>query len=260
MIAIPCYNYENQVPRVLGDLVTLVNQDPRIISAVVVDNQSKDGTLKAAVRAVQDLGFSKPVRVYQNVENFGLGGTHKVAWQLALQSGATHLAIAHGDHQETPSELAELISISSLRGEITTLGSRFNRQSRLHGYSPTRIYGNRVLNLAYTALSGRTVEDLGSGLNLFRLSDIELSRLMKFTDGFTFNMDLLLELIRSGAEFVYTPISWSTTDQVSNARSLSVGSKALERLISWRLSRFGVKPNLAVREAYASRALFSNGK
>ena len=104
------------------------------------------------------------------------------------------------------------------------------RNSKLIGYSIIRKYGNIILNYIYTLFKLKSVKDLGSGLNIFSTNFLKKVNYLEFDDGFTFNMDILLSLINHKANIKFIPITWSETDQISNAKALSVGFKTLNKL------------------------------
>ena len=239
LLAVPCYNCEVQIKRLIDELSHILNKGLPINEICIIDNVSSDQSVNAALESIAPLSNSNLFSVYKNSENAGLGGTHKIAFKLAGQQNNTHLMIIHGDHQASPLDIPALIETSVNNSGSTVLGSRFSNLALLSGYSRVRMLGNRILNFLYSIVTGRQVYDLGSGLNLFKINDFEMAKLQNFDNGFTFNMDLLLYLIRNKRKFLYVPIHWSTSDQVSNARALNVGLETLKKLFSWKL---GIDP------------------
>lgn len=256
LIAIPCYNCEKQIPRVIHELTDAQIGAAREI--LVIDNGSSDKTIEYAIEALRERKIPNG-RVVQNRKNVGLGGSHKVAFLRAEKLGLEWLAIIHGDNQARSDELGRL------QGELlkqpyldAVLGSRFMPTSQCTGYSKIRTVGNKVLNQAYSLLTQRTTWDLGSGLNLFRVKAIPISEILTYSDGFTFNMDFLLGLYSKKAPIEFTPISWRETDQVSNAKAFRVGLKCLTTLIHWTLGRTpSLAPNGAMG-AYETIDLFAS--
>lgn len=232
IIAIPAYNCALQLPRVLDDIDNALAA--RVHAIWVVDNGSTDGTLDVASDYTRR-GRLSNLRVFRNVENVNLGGTHKIVFTKARALGATHVIILHGDDQATSSEAAHLIDRAANGGAQTVLGSRFGRKSRLHGYGWKRVAGNRILNIIYSVVAGRRLEDLGSGLNLFHLPDLPAETYMGFGNRLSFNYELILDLVKRNAPFRFEPITWSETDQTSNARNVTIFAEALQILTRWRL-------------------------
>lgn len=246
-MAIPCYRCAPQIERVLAGL------DQKLLSRVsevaVFDNQSPDDTLARARAAALKTGSDK-IKVFRNNNNYGLGGTHKAAFLYGESKGYDYVAILHGDDQAKSSELNELIDVAEAKPELdAVLGARFMPASRLQGYSFIRTWGNRGLNWVYTLLSLRRTYDLGSGLNLFKLSTLSDHNFLSFSDAFTFNMDLLLDYYRKGSRVQFHPITWREEDQVSNAKAMKVGWITLKTVLKWRL---GASPNSRPQITYQS--------
>lgn len=89
------------------------------------------------------------LHVYRNVENYSLGGSHKVAFLRAESIDATHVIILHGDDQADARDIPAMLDLIESGRASTILGSRFNAASRLEGYDKKRIFGNKVLNTLY---------------------------------------------------------------------------------------------------------------
>lgn len=243
LVAIPAYNCENQIGRVLaGFNKELLDQVEKV---VVIDNGSTDSTVSNAKQAAKKVG-SRKIEVWQNVNNYNLGGTHKVAFLTGEKMGMDYVAILHGDDQAKTKELGNLIDAAEAKPQAgAVLGTRFMKGSKLVGYNWQRIWGNRAINLAYTIVALRPSKDLGSGLNLFRLEDLKDHTYLGFGDTITFNIDLLLDYFRKKTKLVFVPITWTEEDQVSNARNFNVGSTALKKLFAWRFGRTKLSPKPA---------------
>jgi glycosyltransferase involved in cell wall biosynthesis len=235
LLAIPAYRCEKQIVRTLDEIDDKLAK--RVEEIAVIDNGSPDATVRAAL-AYKKSGRLKNLRVYQNIENYNLGGTHKVAFLKAQTMGCTHVVILHGDNQAKSDEANDLLDYALTHPDTQTiLGSRFSHGSRLQGYDWKRIWGNRVLNVAYTVLTGRKCVDLGSGLNVFALNDLDQRTYLDFADKLTFNFELLLDLIKRKVNFAYVPITWREEDQVSNARNFSIAKIAASNLLRWRFGQ-----------------------
>lgn len=235
LIAIPSYNCAKQLPRVLDEIDEKLAS--RVAEIAVIDNGSPDDTVQAALD-YKKTGRLKNLHVYQNVNNYNLGGTHKVAFLKAERDGLTHVLILHGDNQAKSDEGNLLIDFAEAHPEQqTVLGSRFSKGSKLIGYDLKRIYGNKVLNLIYSIVTLRSCKDLGSGLNLFALKDMDKRTYLEFADKLTFNFELLLDLIKRKVNFAYHPITWREEDQVSNARNWNIFRTALVNLFQWRFGK-----------------------
>jgi len=214
LVAIPAYNCEKQISRVLEGFDE--NLLSRISKVIIIDDRGGDNTAAVAQAAIEQLNLPQPkVEVVQNDRNLGLGGSHKMAFLHGEKLGMDYVAILHGDNQAKTSELNNLIDVLEASEQLgAILGCRFMKGSVLKGYDWKRIWGNRVINVAYSTLAMRKSLDLGSGLNIFRLSDLADHRYLGFDDRMTFNIDLLLDYYSKKTPLVFTPISWTEEDQV----------------------------------------------
>lgn len=241
IVIIPSYNCAPQIPRVLNGFdKKLLN---RVHEVIVVNNRSTDETVDSALSTIKKIDTNK-IRVCTNIENVSLGGSHKVGFFYGKSIDADYVAILHGDNQAETKELNMLIDEIEENQELDAiLGSRFMKGSNLHGYSLKRIIGNKVLNIIYSIVMFKKTKDLGSGLNIFKLSTIDDDDVINFGDDLGFNFDMLLYLYKKGASVKFVPISWKEEDQVSNARNFKVAKLAAVRLMKWRI---GIKPKNTV--------------
>lgn len=234
LVAIPAYNCAKQIPRVLAGFNKKLLD--RVEKVIVIDNGSTDGMADEAKKAIKRLGTTK-IEVWRNKDNYNLGGTHKVAFLAGEKMGVDYVAILHGDDQAKTSELNNLIDVAEQQPDLgAILGCRFMKGSVVTGYSWQRIWGNRAINVAYSIVAMRPSKDLGSGLNLFKLSDLADHHYLGFGDTITFNIDLLLDYFKKKTVLTFVPISWREEDQVSNARNFNVGKTAIKKLMQWRFS------------------------
>ena len=245
LVAIPAYNCEKQIPRVLAGFDKKLLD--RVEKVIVIDNGSTDGTIKAAKAAAKKIGSPK-IEVWHNKDNYNLGGTHKVAFLTGEKMGMDYVAILHGDDQAKTPELNRLIDQAEQNPDVgAILGCRFMKGSKLVGYNWKRIYGNRAINTLYSIVALRPSKDLGSGLNIFRLKDLADHNYLGFGDNITFNIDLLLDYFKKKTKLKFVPITWTEEDQVSNARNFQVGMTALKKLARWR---FGKEQRLNRKASY----------
>lgn len=235
LIVIPTYNCEKQISKVLqGFNKKLIN---RVTKVVIIDNGSSDNTLSVALKAINRIRSPK-FEIWQNIKNYNLGGTHKVAFIAAEKLNMDYIAILHGDNQANTTELNDLIDVAeSDKNYDAILGSRFMKGSRLIGYDKTRIIGNRVLNIIFSIIALRVCRDLGSGINLFKTRDLKDQHYLGFEDSITFNIDLLLDYYRKKTKLKFVPITWSQDDQVSNAQNIKVATTAIVKLLLWRVNK-----------------------
>ena len=228
LLFIPCFNCAPQIGRVLrqlrGDVVA------HIAEVLVLDNGSRDSTVDEARQAAAALD-GPPIVIARNRSNYHLGGSHKAAFAYAAERGFSHVLVLHGDDQGRLDDILPVLERRQHHAHDACLGARFMPGSRLVGYSLVRRLGNGAFNLIFTALTGRRVRDLGSGLNLFGRAVFTDPQVARCSDDLRFNVFLLLGLIDRRYRLMFFPISWREEDQISNVRLVSQSLRTLG--IAW---------------------------
>ncbi|WP_200550475.1 glycosyltransferase family 2 protein [Kosakonia sp. LAM2021] len=231
ILFIPCYNCQDQIPRVLNSLKENDNYK-KFAEILIIDNRSSDRTVEKSISAVKSLELYNAA-VYTNSTNVGLGGTHKMAFRHAQQVNATHIAVLHGDDQGNINDLISLIDSQQINVYDCCLGSRFSHDSRLMGYAKLRIFGNYIFNLIYSVCSFHLVKDLGAGLNIYQVPAIADARILKFSNDLTFNCFLLLYSISQKQKIRYFPVEWREDDQISNVKLFSQAIRTLKIAVNY---------------------------
>ena len=230
LLFIPCYNCGKQLPRVVTQLS--VDTLKKVHTVLFVDNISTDGkTIESAIRAAKENKSDTQFLVYQNPENYGLGGSHKVAFNYAIENDFDFVLVLHGDDQGKIIDFLPQIKKLSSFHEDFILGSRFANLQLLRGYSSLRVFGNLVFNIMFSIVLFKRISDLGSGLNLFRVKALKRFDYLLLPDDLTFNYSLTAAMKFSGIRTKYIPISWHEEDQESNLRMFMQSFQVFKFLI-----------------------------
>ena len=258
LLFIPGYNCEKQIPRVLAQL------DEEVLffisEVIFVNNRSTDETEGVATQYAkehQDL----PIKILRNDENYGLGGSHKVAFGYAVRGGFDYVIVLHGDDQGNIHDLLPVLKSGAYKETDCCLGSRFMRGSVLGGYSRFRTFGNRVYNGLFSIATGRKIRDLGSGLNLYSTKMLRDEFYFKFPDNLTFNYCMILAAAHYRHTSVFFPISWREEDQASNVKLVSQAAYVLKMVCTYFFKRGRyIKSEFreAVRPEYTAKIIYEN--
>lgn len=227
LLFIPMYNCEKQIVRVLGQVDEEVLK--YISEIIVVNNCSTDNGENAAIdfcRKHEKL----PVKILRNDENYGLGGSHKVAFQYAIKHGFDYIIVLHGDDQGSVKDFIPLMKGGGYMNHDCCLGARFMKGSQLSGYSKVRIWGNYGFNWIFSAVTHKSIKDLGSGLNMYKVSTLASEYFMKYPDTLYFNDLMILASCYYKQDIYFYPIFWREEDQVSNNKLWSFSCSLLEML------------------------------
>jgi glycosyltransferase involved in cell wall biosynthesis len=227
LVAVPAYNCRDQIGRVIRQFTP--SFAPLYSEVVVIDNQSRDDTAAVAADAIHQ-NPTMPMLVMRNRENYGLGGTHKVAFERCIEMGYDGVVILHGDDQGQIADFADIHQEIERTGASCVLGARFQPGARISGYPATRMLGNHAFNAIYSACVGQRVYDMGSGLNYYDASLIRTGLHFRMPDDLTFNNCMLLATYAKKLPVAFKPISWREEDQISNAKLVSQSRKLLKYL------------------------------
>ena len=227
LLFIPAYNCENQIVRVLDQLTCDLMK--YISEVIVVNNRSTDNT-EQAVKDYRDLHPNLPLKLLRNKENYGLGGSHKVAFKYACEGGFDYVIVLHGDDQGRLADFERVLKTGYYKKHDCILGARFMEGSRLEGYSKFRTFGNIVYDFLFAAVIRKRVYDLGSGLNMYSTSMLKDAFYEKFPDNLMFNYCMIEASEYYGHDIKFYPISWREEDQVSNVKMANQAVKVLSML------------------------------
>ena len=230
LLFIPAYNCEKQIIRVLGQLDREVLR--YIGHVLVVNNRSTDQT-EEVVKSFMERHSDIPLTLLRNKENYGLGGSHKVAFQYAIDRGYDYVIVLHGDDQGMLTDFMPVLSHHTYRKHDAVLGARFMRESRLKGYSRFRTFGNIVYDFLFAFIVRKKIYDLGSGLNMYRVESLKSEYYMKFPDNLMFNYCMILASEFYAQDICFFPISWREDDQVSNVKMMNQAVTVLKMLFAY---------------------------
>ena len=97
LLFIPMYNCEKQITRVLNQLTPEVCN--YITEVIIVNNRSTDNGEEAIENYLESRNTGTKVKLIRNQSNYGLGGSHKVAFQYAIDHDFDYVIVLHGDDQ-----------------------------------------------------------------------------------------------------------------------------------------------------------------
>ena len=235
LLFIPMYNCEKQITRVLGQLDGEIRD--WLSEVIVVNNRSTDNGERAVIEYLQSYTGPLHIKLLRNDENYGLGGSHKVAFNYAIDNGFDYVIVLHGDDQGSAADLLPLLKNGTYKNFDCCLGGRFVKGSRLVGYSKFRTLGNRVFNIIFTVVTGKRIYDLGAGLNLYSVPMLRTGYYRLFADNLTFNCYMLFALSAYHQKHMFFPIVWREEDQVSNVKMTKQAMQTLKMAIRYFFGR-----------------------
>ena len=235
LLFIPMYNCEKQIVRVLKQLTDEVCS--YITEVIIVNNRSTDHGEAVVQSYLSENPLPMKVSLLRNDDNYGLGGSHKVAFQYAVDHGFDYVIVLHGDYQGDISNILPYLRSKEYAKYDCFLGARFMKGSQLQGYSKFRTFGNHVYNILFSIGCGYRIYDLGSGLNMYKTHILKNKFYLKYKDNLIFNYCMVMGSAFFKHKIKFFPIIWREDDQVSNVKMVSQAVTVLKLLGQFMINR-----------------------
>lgn len=257
LLFIPMYNCEKQIVRVLGQLTDEVCG--YLSEVIIVNNRSTDNGEQAVIDYLKQHSLPIKVSLLRNDENYGLGGSHKVAFQYAIDNGFDYVIVLHGDDQASIEDIIGLLSSGEYKQHDCCMGARFLKESQIKGYSRFRTLGNMGYNLLFSVILLKRIPELGSSLKLYKTDIFKNYYYYKFSDTLSFDYCMTLASGYYKQDYLYFPMTFREEDQVSNVKLFKQALFVLKLLL-----RYAGNPQKFItsemresaRESYTSNAIY----
>ncbi len=241
LLFIPGYNCEKQVVRVLGQLDDEIMK--YISKVIMVNNRSTDNTEEVVAQFIKN-NPQIPMALLRNDDNYGLGGSHKVAFDYAMNNGFDYVIVLHGDDQGNIHDLKTVLKKELYKEHDCMLGARFMNGSKLQGYSAFRTFGNIVYDMLFSIVVRKRIFDLGSGLNMYDVNMLKNRFYIKFPDNLMFNYCMILASNYYKHDVRFFPITWREDDQVSNVKMVNQAITVLKMLGKYAFNKEYIKSEI----------------
>tara|TARA_B100002019_G_C21246129_1_gene588362 strand:+ start:979 stop:1770 length:792 start_codon:yes stop_codon:yes gene_type:complete len=230
LLFVPFYNCEKQIAKLVNQLDNKVCET--FDEVIFVNNRSIDNTQKILIECLRRKKMDISWKIFLNDSNYNLGGSHKVAFNYAIENKYDYIVVLHGDAQGSIGDFIN--NLNQLHDNVDCfLGSRFDSRSVRVGYSLFRTLGNYVFNFLCSLSLNKHITDMGSGLNCFKINFLAKNDFIKLPDDLVFNNMMLFFMDYKEANYKFFPIKWVEEDQVSNAKLFSQSYKILKMCIKY---------------------------
>jgi dolichyl-phosphate beta-glucosyltransferase len=227
-VVIPAYNEANRLPRYLREVVRYFDGRDEPYEVLVVDDGSTDDT---AARVREEWGAYPAVELVSLEANRGKGAAVRAGMRHA--TGAFRL-MADADGA-TPIGEVKRLETAVLAGADLAVASRAlpDPSVVVRAHLHRRLAG-RLFMAATHLLGVRQVVDTQCGFKLFRGAVADQLFAALRTDGFGFDVELVLGAERRGYRIAEVPVNW--TDQPgSKVGVLRDGPRMLAQIIAARM-------------------------
>jgi SAM-dependent methyltransferase len=213
----------------------------RFAEITVIDDSSDDLTFDVALAAGERLGLEN-LRVLRTPSNRGYGGNQKLVYLRAIKLGLDAVILLHGDGQYAPELLPQIIVQLGRENVDAVIGSRMiKRLDALRARMPVyKWVGNQVLTAIENAMLGTHLAEFHSG---YRAYKVEALRAIPFdldSDGFHFDIEILIQLIRSGRTIVEVPVPTFSGDEISPMNGMRYAVNCVKAVTKARLVDTGL--------------------
>ena len=233
-ILVVAYNAESTIKETISRIPktflksiyqVLISDDKSIDSTFNVANELKDNT-------------DQPIKVVTQPLNLGYGGNQKFGYFWAMENNWDIVVLLHADGQYAPEFIEKIIEPIVNENCDVVFGSRMiDKKRALQGGMPVyKWIGNQVLTKIQNLLTNQTFSEWHSGYRAYRISKLRQIPLNKLNNGFRFDTQIILELIKIRAKFKEIPIPTFYGDEVSHVNGLEYA-----REIIWDTIRHRVK-------------------
>jgi glycosyltransferase involved in cell wall biosynthesis len=230
-VVIPTYNEVGNITSLLEGIHSLdIAAD---LHALVVDDNSQDGTADHVVAAASRLG---EIELMQRPAKLGLGTAYVAGFRRAFDLGTRHVLTMDADLSHSPQKIPELLAAMENQTADLAIGSRYIPGGATLAWGLHRKILSRTANwLAHTML-GLKARDCTSGFRCYRTSflrEIDLEGIR--TDGYSVLMELLFLCEARGAKVVEIPIVFHNRKRGKSKISRAEIFKAVGTLMRlWR--------------------------
>ena len=204
VVCIPTYNERDNLEpllRALGEVI-----DPARDRALVIDDNSPDGTGELANRLAEELSW---VSVLHRERKEGIGAAYLAVFPVALATGAGLVLQMDCDFSHDPRDVPRLIAACDEGGVDLALGSRWVQGGGTVNWGLLRRLVSRGGSLYARLLLGVGVRDLTGGFKCFRREVLETIDLDAVTTrGYGFQIEVTFRALRAGFRVVELPITF----------------------------------------------------
>jgi glycosyltransferase involved in cell wall biosynthesis len=211
LLVIPHFNDVERLKKYLPDLLRTL---PAHFAILISDDGSSEDqrrglmALVESFRIRQESGVPELLPPCFAAVNTGKGGAVYRGW--ARRDGFSTLAFADADGAVSATEIVRAERF--FRSEEAMVDALFASRVKMMGRSIDRALGRhlsgRVFATLVAELTGVPIYDSQCGLKIIKASTYELIEPHLQTQGFAFDVELMLLLLMSGARLVEFPVDW----------------------------------------------------
>lgn len=234
IVVLPAYNAEKTLKKTCDDIPKDIVDD-----IILVDDSSQDKTVEIA----RQIGL----KTIAHRHNKGYGATQKTCYTYALKAGADIIIMLHPDYQYDPKIIPELIKPIKEAEADLVLGSRISQgviTALKSGMPLYKLIGNRFLTMIENLIFGINLSEFHTGLRAYSRASLETIDFLKNSDGFTFDTEIIAQLLYQGFRICEVPVSArydTDSSSINFVESVKYGTGTLCILVKYVSDKMGIK-------------------
>lgn len=227
-IILPCYNEEENVPRIASELVPVLQSVGSDYEIIAVDDGSRDATV-AALKKISD----PHLRVIEHGTNKGLGAALRTG--IAAAAGE-YTIFMDSDFTFHPKLIPILLEAKMRHSEADFVIGSPNLGGYGAGIPGWRLAISKIANGVYYILLGQPVTSINQIFRLYKTADLQAVPLQAI--GFDINAEILFKLVFRGKRFIEVPAE--LTQRLYGVSKLNYGKEIrrhfvlIGRILKWK--------------------------
>lgn len=243
LVMIIAYNAERHIGKVLSRLPqSLYSNDQYKTEVVVIDDCSKDDTIGAARRWLNENPLPMKVHLLRNPVNQGYGGNQKVGYNYAIKRGYDAVVMLHGDGQYPPEKIPDMLAPILAGDADAVFGSRMiNKQDALAGGMPYyKFVGNIVLTTLQNWILGSKLGEFHTGFRAYSIGALKRIPFQHNSNVFHFDTDIIIQLVDTKQRITEIPIPTHYGDEVCHVNGFRYAWDVMVSTLHSRMQRLGL--------------------
>ncbi len=225
LVVIPTFNERATLERAVSGALA-AGAD---VSVLVVDDGSPDGTGALADR----IAAAEPrVEALHRPGKTGLGSAYRLGFRWGMDRGFDVFCEMDADLSHDPSDLPRLLA--ALDRADVVIASRYVPGGRVVDWPRRRVLLSRGGNRYVRLVTGIPVTDATAGYRAYRRAVLEALDLGSIrSEGYSFQVEMVLRSWRSGFCVVEVPITFTERQEGASKISRGIVGEALWRVLVW---------------------------
>ncbi|MEB2779792.1 glycosyltransferase family 2 protein [Algoriphagus sp. C2-6-M1] len=191
-VIIPAYNEEKSIPKVIGDIPSLVR------NVVVANNNSSDSTGKVAKAAGAKV-------VFEPQKGYGKACLTAMDWIKKQETQPDIVVFLDGDYSDYPEELLDLIQpILDDKAELV-IGSRALGKRESGSMTFPQVFGNWLATTMMKYMQGAKFSDLGPFRAIFWSKLLDLNMI---DQNFGWTIEMQIKAHKAGFRYTEVPVNY----------------------------------------------------